>query len=135
MDITKTHDWILESIQIDINKNKICLFLSGYTGEDAEFTVTKITNYCGSNEAPWGRSKYTYINGVEIVDGNKKELHIELQTGDIIKIDYTGEILSNKEPRPEALSGMDDAHRRMAVQSILPIGKRPEGTYAAEKRL
>jgi Mg2+/citrate symporter len=93
MDITMTHDWILDIIQISLEKSEIKLFLQ-YDSREVEFTITEFTNYSVSNEMPWGHSIFRSINCVSMNDNEIKEVLIELQTGDTIKINYFGEILS-----------------------------------------
>ncbi len=93
MDITMTHDWIFNFMQISLEKGEIKLFLEYELGE-VEFTITEFISYSGSNEMPWGKSRNIYINSVSINNNKVKEVLIELQTGDTIKINYLGEIKS-----------------------------------------
>ncbi len=93
MNIIDTHDWTLDFIQIPLKKNEIKLFLQ-YDSKEVEFTITEFTNYSVSNKMPWGKSRYRLINRVFINDNEIKEILIELQTGDTIKINYLGEIKS-----------------------------------------
>ena len=92
MDIIDTHDWTLKCMHICIDKKEIIIFLfDDYELKEVEFAITEFINYSCTNEAPWGKSNL--INEVEITDGEKKEIIIQLQSGDNIKIDYFGEVV------------------------------------------
>ncbi|WP_160636851.1 hypothetical protein [Pseudoflavonifractor sp. 60] len=86
----KLHDHAIEDIAVDYKNGQITVQLLTPDLKPLELQIEDFSEFFIQNHAPWGRGHYISWSDLQPIDGNHYQLDLELNSGDRIRIVFSG---------------------------------------------
>ena len=84
---TRLHDYELISLSIDYSASRLVIMLKDFNGASAGLEICPFLELDLTHNEPWGKGSYIVSSEIVVKD-DKKELSLELNSGDSITVKY-----------------------------------------------
>jgi hypothetical protein len=83
------HDWTLHTIEYAWAQKRVTVTLEDTNASTRQLVVDEVESLCVPQLQPWGESGSINVVEVNPMDAGLEQVSIQMQTGDVIKIQGT----------------------------------------------